>query len=108
MKILLYGYTKNDPCFCHNGHTSYQNNPENIKFCRGGIKDELNSNENEDNMYIMMEINFVTDSIRFIGPCVQWASNMSYSISNLERPVKIVVGFWTSQPNTIGLGLVKW
>ena len=91
-------------------HNTVRRNNEdldNITLGKGGIKDKLEINENEDNMYFMMEVNLLSNDIKFFGTSMKHIQDMRLSIPNLEKPFRVGVSFVCSFPNGIGLGLVE-
>ena len=64
-------------------------------------------NEREDEMYFMLEVNLVSNFVRFVGEPFKHIQNMGFSIENVRPPFRIGVSFVSGSHNGIGLGLVK-
>ena len=110
------GFVPNSACWWHHGTESVmvrnrtrlnRDKIVGITLGKGGVKKELLNGENEDNMYFLMEINLLTNFVKFIGTSMVHIDNMGFSIQSIQKPFRIGVSFKCIAQNGLGMGLVK-
>ena len=78
-----------------------------VSLAKGGIKNELSKDENEDLMYFIIEINLSTNTMQLIANCFANIENSFVSIANISKPYRIGISMRSYTPNAIGLGIVE-
>ena len=79
----------------------------NVNFGKRGIKEKLQENEREDAMYILMEVNLLTNYVSFVGNGVAHANNLDrFSIQNVRKPFRIALELNCGYADGTDLGLV--
>lgn len=93
----------------HNGEliNGTQTRTTAVDFAKHGVKENLTENENEDDVFFIMEINLLTNYVSYIIPSMSDSDNMGFSIENIEKPFQIGACFDSRVSNSIGLGIVK-
>ena len=97
----------NDTATVHNHRIMRPRVIGSVYLGKGGVKDSLKANEKEDNMYFVMQVDFVTNRVSFFGVPFENVENTSFSIQHMEKPFRIAASFWGEIRNSIGLGIVK-
>ena len=72
-----------------------------LKLGKGGVKNQLSENENEDAMYFMIEVNLLTNSVEFVGNAFEKVDNNSlFAIGHITKPYRIGLSIFGVQHPT--------